>query len=286
MQKLWVLCLLFPVAAFSQSRVHLTLFGGLSNYQGDLQGRAFTFDQSNLALGLGVKYDLTSHFALRAGLNYGTIEASDARNAPELRFRNLSFVSRIVEGNFLFEYTLFDMEEKKISPYAFAGVAVYHFDPYTFDSVGRKVFLQPLSTEGQGLPQYPDRKPYKLTQFAIPFGAGVKFRVGYNTVLAYEIGLRKTFNDYLDDVSKTYVDQFVLAQERGLKAVEMAYRAGELKSGDPNYPVDGTVRGGSQYKDWYYFTGFTLYIGINTKNGGVGGRGKRGSLDCPPVPKY
>jgi hypothetical protein len=288
MQKLWVLCLLFPVATFSQSRVHLTIFGGVANYQGDLQGKAFTLDQSNLALGLGAKYDLTPNFALRAGINYGTVEASDARNKPELRFRNLSFASRIVEGNLLLEYTFFDMEEKKISPYVFGGAAIYHFDPYAFDSVGRKVFLQPLSTEGQGLSAYPDRKPYKLTQFAIPFGAGVKFRVGYNTVLAWEVGLRKIFTDYLDDVSTTYVDPFILAQERGLKAVEMSYRAGELNEGDPNYPADGTVRGGSQYKDWYYFTGFTVYIGINNKRGGggVGGRGRRGSLDCPPVPKY
>lgn len=284
MQKLWVLCLLFPVAAFSQTRWHLTLSGGVANYQGDLQGKAFTLDQSNLALGLGVKYDLTPNLAIRSGINFGTVEATDARNDRELRFRNLSFVSRILEGNVLLEYTLFNMEDKKISPYVFGGVAVYHFDPYAFDSLGRKVFLQPLSTEGQGLPQYPDRKPYKLTQFAIPFGAGVKFRVGYNTVLAYEIGLRKTFTDHLDDVSTTYVDQFVLAAERGLKAVEMSYRAGELGDGDPNYPVEGSIRGGSKYKDWYYFTGFTVYIGINGRGGsggGFGGRSKRGELGCP-----
>lgn len=287
MQKLLAFCLLFPVAAFSQTRVHLTLFGGVSNYQGDLQGKAFTFDQSNLALGMGVKYDLSRFFAVRAGLNYGTVEATDARNEPELRFRNLSFVSRIVEGNVLLEYTLFDMEDKKISPYVFAGAAVYHFDPYAFDSVGRKVFLQPLSTEGQGLPQYPDRKPYKLTQFAIPFGAGVKFRVNNNTVLAYEVGLRKIFTDHLDDVSTTYADPFILAQERGMKAVEMSYRAGELLEGDPNYPDEGAIRGGSQNKDWYYFTGFTVYIGINSRkgSGGFGGRSRRGGqrLDCPPV---
>jgi hypothetical protein len=284
MQKLWVWCLLFPVTALSQPRLHLTLFGGVANYQGDLQAKPFTLDQSNLALGLGVKYDITPNFALRAGVNYGTVEATDARNKPSLRFRNLSFASRIVEGNFLLEYTLFDMEDRKVSPFAFAGAALYHFDPYAYDSVGRKVFLQSLSTEGQGLPQYPDRKPYKLTQFAIPFGAGVKFRVSYNTVLSYEIGLRKLFTDYLDDVSSTYVDQFVLAQERGLKAVEMAYRGGELHGGDPNYPADGTVRGGPDFKDWYYFTGFTVYIGINTgKGSGTFRKGrKRGSVDCPP----
>lgn len=284
MQKLWLLCLLFPVTAFSQQRWNLTVFGGLANYQGDLQGKAFTLDQSNLALGLGVMYNLTPNLGIRGGLNYGTIEAADARNEAKLRFRNLSFTSRVVEGNLMLEYTLFNMEDKRISPFVFGGLAVYHFDPYAFDSLGSKVFLQPLSTEGQGLSQYPDREPYKLTQFAIPFGAGIKFRVGYNTVLAWEVGLRKTFTDYLDDVSTTYVDPFILAQERGMKAVEMSYRAGELHEGDPNYPVEGTIRGGSKYKDWYYFTGFTVYIGINGKNGGgrIGGRGRKGNeLDCP-----
>jgi hypothetical protein len=278
MQKLWVfMCLLLPVAAHSQTRWSLTVFGGVSNYQGDLQAKAFTLDQSNLALGLGVKYDLTPRLAIRSGLNYGTVEAADASNKPSLRFRNLSFVSRIIEGNVLLEYTFFDMEDKKISPYVFGGAAVYHFDPFAFDSVGRKVYLEPLSTEGQGLPQYPDRKPYKLTQFAIPFGAGVKFRVGYNTVLAYEVGLRKLFTDYLDDLSTSYVDPLILAQERGPKAVEMSYRAGELTEGNPNYPAEGTVRGGSEFKDWYYFTGFTVYIGINAGRG----PGRRGEIGCP-----
>ncbi len=67
MQKLWVWCLLFPVTALSQPRLHLTLFGGVANYQGDLQAKPFTLDQSNLALGLGVKYDITPNFALRRG---------------------------------------------------------------------------------------------------------------------------------------------------------------------------------------------------------------------------
>jgi hypothetical protein len=283
MQKLWLLCLFLPAAAFSQQRLQITLFGGVSNYQGDLQGKPFTLEQSNLAIGAGIRYALTPHVALRAGINYGTIEATDALNEPDLRFRNLSFTSRLVEGNVLLEYTLFDMEDKLISPYAFAGIGLFHFNPYAFDSLGNKVYLKPLSTEGQGLPQYPDRKPYKLTQFAIPFGAGVKFRVSPNTVLAYEVGLRKIFTDYLDDVSTTYVDQATLLQERGPKAVEMAYRAAE-KEGAPAYPADGTVRGGSKYKDWYYFTGITLYIGLNTGNGFLPGR--RGSQYGCPAPVY
>jgi hypothetical protein len=286
MRAFLLLVLFFPLTGISQQRFHVTVFGGLSNYSGDLQGKEFTVEQSNFAFGLGVKYDLTAHWALRSSLTLASVEGDDKLNDPLLQFRNLSFRSKITEGNLLLEYTFMDLENKRLSPYLFAGVAVYHFNPYAFVTLGNKVFLKPLSTEGQGLGQYPDRQPYKLTQFAIPFGGGVKFRINYNTVLSYEIGLRKLYTDYLDDVSTTYVDQFVLAQERGLKAVEMAYRAGELKGGDPTYPVDGTIRGGSRYKDWYYMQGLTLTIGINGKGGfGGGRRGGKYGLDCP-LPVY
>jgi hypothetical protein len=283
MRKSVLLGLLLPVFSYAQEgqRLHLTLFGGVANYQGDLQDKRFTFNQSNLGLGLGLKYDLTAHFAVRAGINFGTIEASDKQNSkPDLRARNLSFQSRIFEGNLLLEYTLFNMEDKKLSPYLFAGVGLFHFNPYAFDTLGNKVFLKPLSTEGQGLAAYPNRKEYKLTQFAIPFGGGIKYRISDNVVLGYEIGLRKIFTDYLDDVSTTYVDQFILAQERGFKAVEMSYRGGELKDGNTTYPTDGTVRGSAAFKDWYYFQGITLTIGLGGGNGGGWGGGKN-QLGCP-----
>jgi hypothetical protein len=102
--------------------------------------------------------------------------------------------------------------------------------------------------------------------------------------------VRKTFTDYLDDVSSTYVDETTLGQQRGMKAVEMAYRGDELKDGSATaYPADDSIRGGHKYKDWYYFTGFTLYIGLGSGNGGGGspfGRGTRGGrnqLGCPKV---
>ncbi len=288
MRKSALWCLLLPVFSYAQEshRLHLTLFGGVTNYQGELQGRAFTLNQSNLGIGAGLKYDLTPHFAIRTGIQYGTIEGSDRQNSDaKLRPRNLSFQSRILEGNLLLEYTLFNMEDKKISPFVFGGIALFHFNPYAFDTLGNKVYLKPLSTEGQGLAAYPDRKEYKLTQFAIPFGGGIKFRISDKVILAYEIGLRKTFTDYLDDVSTRYVDPFVLAAAKGNKAVEMSYRGGELKDGNPAYPAVDELRGNSKTKDWYYFQGLTLTIGIGGtgKNGGSGwgGGGGRGRLGCP-----
>ncbi|OQP57007.1 hypothetical protein A3860_10585 [Niastella vici] len=286
MRKLLLLSILCPVVAFSQQRFHVTLFGGLSNYAGDLQDHQFTLQQSNFAFGAGLKYDLTPNFALRVAFTHGSIEGDDKKSKDAaLRARNLSFFSKINEGSLLLEYTLLNLEERRFSPFIYGGLTVFHFNPYAYDSLGNKVFLKPLSTEGQGID--PDRKPYKLTQFAIPVGFGVKFRISDNTVLAYEVSVRKTLTDYLDDVSSTYFDKTELAAARGLKAVEMAYRGGEVKGGNTTYPDGGSIRGGSKYKDWYYFTGFTLYIGLGSGNGGGSPfghtRGGRNQLGCPKV---
>jgi len=286
MRKLLLLSILCPVVAVSQQRFHVTLFGGLSNYAGDLQDHQFTLQQSNFAFGAGIKYDFTPHLALRVAYNHGKIGGDDKKSSdPLLQARNLSYVSKINEGSLLLEYTLLDMEERKFSPFIYSGLTVFNFNPYAHDSLGNKVFLKPLSTEGQGID--PDRKPYKLTQIAVPVGVGIKFRISDNTVLAYEVSVRKTFTDYLDDVSSTYYDQTELATARGLKAVEMAYRGDEVKGGNTTYPDGGSIRGGSKYKDWYYFTGFTLYIGLGSGNGGGSSfghtRGGRNQLGCPKV---
>ncbi|MBE7171570.1 MAG: outer membrane beta-barrel protein [Williamsia sp.] len=271
-QLVFLSVLLIPFVSGAQERLQLNLFGGFSNYQGDLQGKPFTLEQSNGAFGVGLSYYLTPHFLVRAGLVTGKVKASDKLNKPSLQLRNLDFQTRISEGHAMLEYDLFDLSEKKLTPYVFAGLAVYHFNPYTFDSTGAKVMLRPLSTEGQGLSQYPNRKPYRLTQLAIPVGGGLKLRLSDNVAIAYEIGLRKLSTDYLDDVSSSYVDKTALFAAKGSKAVELAYRGDEVKNGMADYPVDGTRRGSPTMKDWYYFHGITLSIGLNAKGGGRGSR--------------
>jgi|SRR5664279_513358 len=258
-------------------RWHVNLTGGLSNYSGDLQDKAYTFDQSYFAFGAGAQYDITRNFSAISNIMVMHIGAADKFNTPDLVPRNLSFQSTVIEWNLLGEYTFLDITQKRFSPFVFGGIAVYHYDPYAFDSLGRRLYLRPLSTEGEGLPQYPDQKPYNLTQFAIPFGAGIKFRVSENIVLAYEVGFRKTFTDYLDDVSNRYVDQAILQNAKGSNAVEMAYRGDELKGGAP-YPPAGTKRGSPQYKDMYYYTGIRVSIAILNRNDGFYGRGR---TDCP-----
>lgn len=276
MKSIFLSLVLIPGIMQAQ-RWHVNLTGGLSNYSGDLQDKSYTFDQSYFAFGAGAQYDITRNVSVLSNIMIMKIGASDQFNVPDLVPRNLSFQSNVFEWNLLGEYTFLDITQKKFSPFVYGGIAVFHYDPYAFDTLGRRLYLQPLSTEGEGLLQYPDQKPYNLTQFAIPFGAGIKFRVSENIVLAYEVGFRKTFTDYLDDVSNRYVDQAILQNAKGSDAVEMAYRGNELKGGAP-YPPDGTKRGNPQYKDMYYYTGIRVSIAIITRHDGFYGRGR---TDCP-----
>jgi hypothetical protein len=284
MRIIFFLIIAFGPLTLTAQRWHITAFGGVSNYQGDLQEKRLTTSQSHGSFGLGAQYDLTTKFSLRGGLTYGKISADDKLNKdPLLVNRNLNFTSQLLEGSIMAEYRIFDLDEKKFTPYVFAGLAVFGFDPYTYDTVGTRYYLQPYSTEGQGLSAYPDRKPYSRTQLAIPFGAGIKLRLTDRVTLGYEIGLRKTFTDYIDDLSTRYVDEAALLAAKGSKAVELAYRGGELKNGDPTYPADGTIRGGSHVKDWYYFQGVTVGFRLLGRSSGNGYRqgGRNNQLDCP-----
>jgi Domain of unknown function (DUF6089) len=276
--KTLFLSLLFLPAFTQAQRWHVNVTGGLSNYSGDLQGNTYTFNQSFFAFGAGLQYDITRNFSAISNISFMKVGASDQFNNPDLVFRNLSFQTNIIEWNLVGEYTFMDITRSTFSPFVFGGIAVFHFNPYAYDTAGHKIYLKPLSTEGEGLPQYPNQKPYNLYQVAIPFGGGIKFRVSENVVLAYEVGFRKTFTDYLDDVSSYYVDKTILLNAKGPKAVEMAFREGELKGGNQVYPPSGTMRGSSKYKDMYYYTGIRVSIALlSTKDGYYG----RGRTDCP-----
>ena len=165
-----------------------------------------------------------------------------------------------------------------LTPYIFAGLAVYHFNPYTTDTTGKKTYLRPLSTEGEGF--IAGKNNYNLTQIAIPFGGGVKFSLSDNVNVGLEVGYRKLFTDYLDDVSSRYVDEAALLANRGPEAVELAFRGDELKNG-ATYPAGSTIRGNSSQKDWYYFTGLTASFRLFSGNGLGSGGGKHSKYGCP-----
>lgn len=267
---------------FSQS-FHIGLFGGISNYQGDLIDKYYVSKLTKPAIGLTGMYDISDRVSVRAGFTFAKIAGNDRYISKDnLQARNLSFESRISEFSLLGEFNVFNLNSIRWTPYLFGGLAIFKFNPYTYDTTNTKHYLKPLSTEGQGLDQYPESKPYSLTQFAIPFGGGLKYAINDRIRLGLELGIRKTFTDYLDDVSGNYVDAADLLAARGAKAVELAYRADELPGGSQSYPAKGTQRGGAKQQDIYYFTGLHLTYRLGGGDGFIGGGNKK-SLSCPVI---
>lgn len=158
--------------------------------------------------------------ALRLEGTFGKVSSDDKilagiNDAAKNRFnRNLNFRSNISEVAALVEihpmYIFVDWPAKettppRTSPYLLAGVGYFSFNPQT--KIGnRTIDLQPLSTEGQGFAEYPNRPIYKLNQLNIPMGAGVKYELSPLVNLRAEVVYRKLFTDYLDDLSTTYID--------------------------------------------------------------------------------
>jgi len=290
--RLLGILMLTGLSVFSQN-FHVGLFTALSAYEGDLTDKIFPKKVTNGAIGVSLNYELTPQFMLRGGFTYTIVGGADRfSNDDSLRARNLAFETKIAEFSALGEYYFFDLTQQKISPYVFGGLAVFHFNPYDYNGSTQKIFLKPLSTEGEGLAGYPDKKPYALTQLALPFGGGVKYAFNDNLRLGLELGMRKLFTDYLDDVSTTYVDRNDLLAAKGQTAVDMAYRGDEIQGGNPNYPAKGAQRGGAHHKDWYYFFGlhltYRLGSGDNSNRSGVWGGGnykskRKAGYGCPAV---
>jgi len=265
------------------------LFTGTINYQGDLNPNSFTFRHSNLSIGLIYRKPLNRWFTFRAGAQMGTIEAADKWNRGYLKPRNLSFFTSIKEAHIGLELTLLDISTKRFTPYMYGGIAFFHFNPWTYDNSGKKTYLQPLSTEGQGLPQFPTQKPYQLTQFVLPFGVGGKFAVSPSVNVGIEFSQRKSFTDYIDDVSSFFVDQNILLQAKGPKAIELSYRGDEVPGGVQTYPSHGDQRGTPSEMDWYYFFGATIEIklgDIGNIFSSFGNNKSYASIRCPRHMNY
>ncbi len=285
MPKLSLLILLFFINTICFAQVHLGVFAGTGNYQGDLVDGLYIPKLTRFSAGITGEYEIKERVMLRAGLTFAQIAGSDKYNAKDdLKLRNLSFESNVLEFHVGGEFYTFNFENKKWSPYVFGGLAVYHYNPYVLTTDKEKIFLRTLSTEGQGLSQYPDSRPYSLTQFAIPFGAGVKFAINDNLRIGIETGWRKLFTDHLDDVSSNYADENDLRAERGDLAAQLAYRGDEVAGGNPAYPLKGSQRGGAEQKDWYYLTGITLSYRLGSGGLFGGGGGGKGKYGCPKVP--
>jgi len=274
------------MASFAQRvKVHGALGG--SAYYGDLVQGAPILKQVSPALSLGGSYDFTAQLRGRLNISFLGISGDDKDNKDiRLQERNLDFKSFIWEVSAAAEFDFLNTaEEYSMTPYVFAGPSLFHFNPYTIDRFGEKQKLQKWGTEGQGLASYPDRKPYSLTQINIAYGGGFRYDLNDELSIGAEICIRKTFTDYLDDVSHNdYVDPATFAAEGNAYSALLSYRGDEQPVGKA---FRGTTmpRGNEKSKDMFYtFQLKLVYKLVNLDwggplgfyGGGGGGRGGNG----------
>lgn len=285
---------IFYSNAFSQDidpYSELGLLFGTSYYIGDLNDQHFKLAQP--ATGIQYKTNLNRRFAIRANASLGELRGSDKLNDTDTaKFnRNLHFKTPLYELSGIVEFNFFPYETGNLrypfTPYIFTGISMFSFNPQArkfdtqnpFDNDGNQsdnewIDLQPLGTEGQYSSQYPEKDPYQLLQFAIPIGMGLKASLGDRFSMSVEYGIRKTFTDYLDDVSGFYANPLELSKE-SLDAAILSdrsidfenYKANNIGADITNWRKNiGSNRGNENlWDDWYYFAGLTLSYKIYTK---------------------
>ena len=260
------ICLMFNVHSSSAQR-HLYLgwqTGGI-NYQGEMQDISFSFTGMHLSAGGGIFLQLDDHWVVGSEFIRGNLSGRDAelQGNSNNQTRNLSFNTELWELSGQLRYRLYSGDLVPVIPYGFGGLALFHVDPWAVDALGERQKLYPLSTEGQGLPQYPERAPHRTNRVSIPFGAGLEFRLGRWFRLDIETMFRKTFTDDIDDVSYDYPDPAILLTARGPKAVELSYRGDEVPGGILTYPIPGTQRGNPLRDDWYHSLNVRLRVELH-----------------------
>jgi hypothetical protein len=252
--SLIILSSFFALNAFCQSR-EMGIMLGVMNYKGDLQKATFA-DQNNLP-GFGFLYrrSYSNHWAFKTAISYGHVKGDDAQSDdPFCKNRNLNFKTSILEGTGQFEFNFFPYQTANPStlftPYMSVGLSVFRFNPKAYYN-GGYVELQPLGTEGQGTNANPEKELYKRTNLAFVFGGGFKWKIGRRWSVVLESIVRKTYTDYLDDVSGVYADPNAIRVEYGKTAYYLSDRT-IVKNKNGNI---GRQRGDNTNRDWYHFTG-------------------------------
>lgn len=236
------LCIAVMIAGGLTSKgqdIDLGVFGGGSYYLGELNtSRQFLFTRP--AYGGLLRFNFDSRWAMRTQFLSGEIAGDDAVSGENvmrnLRFTSsLSELSAIVEFNYLDYYT--GSLNNYFSPFMFVGPGFFIFNPKAnFD--GTEITLNNITTEGN---------KYSLYGLSMVFGFGFKYSLGSRVGVGLEWGMRKTFTDYLDDVSTRYYEH------------DDPTEAQEFLSDPSPYPHEpGMQRGNPNTNDWYSFAGLTL----------------------------
>lgn len=178
-------CILLSFALQAQitQRSELGFGLGMFTYTGDLK-RTYSLTASRPAATAFYRANISKVISFKTALTGGKLAATDNRQPidPFAEQRDASFNIFLLEGSATFEYHFLDWRDDKrrlrFTPFLFAGLSMFGIS-----GVENKT------------------SEYSNVQMAIPFGGGMKYVLNPKWYIAFEVGIRKTFFDYLDNIS-------------------------------------------------------------------------------------
>ncbi|OIO99195.1 MAG: hypothetical protein AUJ97_09185 [Bacteroidetes bacterium CG2_30_32_10] len=265
---------------------------GGANTIGSNEPKDFDFKAVRPSFDFGYRLRISDCWAIKTSIFYGMVYGSDQLTKEKFRNnRNLSFRSHLGELSSQLEFFFMSNQEGhryklkthgyrniRISPYMFAGIGGFYYNPqakYFENANGTSswVNLKDYHTEGQGI--LPTRKKYSNFAFCIPFGVGVTYGWTKYWSIGLEYGFRKTFTDYIDDCSTTYVDPKIYGNVdnsdihtfMSTKLANPSPTKGDIDSPFYISTQPGMQRGDPKKKDAYMFAMINIFYKIhNNKN--------------------
>ena len=206
-----------------------------ATYYGDLKDYSDIID-TRPSVSLGLMTAVSRKLFVRSEFSWVYLAGQDQPfYGTGRKNRNLSFYSHNYELNVVGLFNIIPQrgrfyQRPNLNLYGFLGVGGLYFNPKA-KLDGQEYALQPLQTEGVD---------YSRVTFVIPFGLGGRIKLTPFINLALEAGWRKTFTDYLDDVSTVHIDPATVSNpitrrlaDRRPEVGEPAVRPG-TRRGDPD----------------------------------------------------
>ncbi|MDF2448343.1 MAG: hypothetical protein K0R26_847 [Bacteroidota bacterium] len=260
--------------AWKKYRKEVVFQIGASGFLGDLGGRDkigtdyspvdLEFALTRPAVSAGYRYKFNKNINWFSNFNYLILAGDDKlTNEPYRNNRNLNFKTNVFElatriefgissfrrtGVYSLKKSLGRITKRQALEFiGFVGVGAFYFNPKGRNPItGEFENLYPLHTEGQGLPGGP--KQYRKVAVSLPLGICVHYIIDKLWSVGLEISYRKTFTDYIDDVSTTYYDKAALLAAYGEKSALMSDpNRGEINgASSPNADGSRAQRGDKQ----------------------------------------
>lgn len=294
MKKIYILLL---VSAFSLSMKSQWLWDygvavGATNYLGDIGGKDksrqnFVSDmqlaKTRYNVGGFVRYKWRPKVSLKLALDYIRIEGDDKLSTNVGRhYRNFNFRNNIFDLGLTGELFFYENNDlgntykyrNGFRAYVFGGVGGFYSNPKTLYQ-GDVVALREYQTEGV---------KYSAINFNIPMGVGFYFTIDKTHRIGFELNYRKTFTDYIDDISGNYPAKPTDTYQQGLilRTTELDQSAIDANKGAYYSHNWGEKRGDKTHKDAYMTMNLSYSYVIRGKssfyrarNNGFFGKGKK-----------